>query len=171
MNDESITDFGVIIAYLLPGLSALWGLAQLSPEINLWLGGTSASSATIGGFLYVTLASVAAGLTASTVRWLLIDPIHHATGVRPPKWDFSQLGDRVEAFDLLVEIHYRYYQFYANTLVSALFAYGAWRTCVGFENAPWGWPDVAMSAFIAMFFAASRNTLKNYYLRAGKLLK
>lgn len=171
MNDESITDFGVVIAYLLPGMGALWGLSQLSPEISLWLGGASVGSATIGGFLYTTLASIAAGLTSSTIRWLVIDRIHHATGVRAPKWDFSQLGDRVEAFDLLVEIHYRYYQFYANSLVSALFAYGAWRTSIGFDNPPWGWPDVAMIGFTAMFFAASRNTLMNYYSRAGKLLK
>jgi len=36
-----------------------------------------------------TLASVAAGLSVSAVRWLVLDTVHHRTGVRQPSWDFS----------------------------------------------------------------------------------
>jgi hypothetical protein len=170
VKDESIANFGLLIAYVLPGCVALWGLGQLSPTVHDWLDTGSANTATFGGFLYVTLAAIGAGLTASTVRWLVIDTVHHATGIRPPKWDFSRLGERVEAFDLLVEIHYRYHQFYANTLVASAFSYASWRFRHCFATEPWGWPEAAVIMLWTAFWAASRDTLRKYYTRAEKLL-
>lgn len=169
MKDESIANFGLLIAYILPGCVALWGLGQASPTIGDWFGAASANSATFGGFLYVTIAAVGAGLTASTVRWLVIDAIHHYTGIEPPRWDFSQLDKRVEAFDFLIEIHYRYYQFYANTLVASLFAYIAWRIS-HWVSEPWGLPEVTAINIWALFFYGSRDTLRKYYSRSKRLL-
>jgi len=170
MKDESITNFGLLIAYVLPGFVTLFGLGEVSPAVKTWLGGGSVDSATLGGFLYVTVASVAAGLTASTFRWLVIDTLHHRTGLRPPKFDFSRLGDRVEAFDLLIEIHYRYYQFYANTLVAGAFSYVAWRISAGGFAAALAWCDLAFVVLAPVFFAGSRDTLRRYYERSGHLL-
>lgn len=170
MKDESITNFGLLIAYVLPGLVGLWGLGQLSPAVRTWLGSGTVDSTSVGGFLYLTLASVAAGLTASTFRWILIDPVHHRTGVRPPVWDFSRLADRVEAFDLIIEMHYRYYQFYANSLVAATFSYACWRIGSGLATSPIGLVDFAFAVVAPTFFAGSRDTLKRYYTRAGNLL-
>ena len=169
MKDDSIANFGLLIAYVLPGCVVLWGLGQASPTVGKWFGDASANSATLGGFLYVTLAAVAAGLTASTVRWLLIDALHHYMGVKPPRLDFSQLGERIEAFDFLIEIHYRYYQFYANTLVASCFAYVAWRL-THWESEPWGWPELVATALWALFFCGSRDTLRKYYARTKRLL-
>jgi hypothetical protein len=64
----------------------------------------------------VTLASIAVGLTLSTVRWLLLDSIHHRTGLLPPPRNFARLGGKETAFARLEEDHYRYYQFYGNML-------------------------------------------------------
>lgn len=112
MSDVTRSNFGLLIAYLLPGFTLLWGLRELSPTVEQWLGSTPHDAPSIAGFLYGTLASVAAGLTVSTLRWLLIDTIHHRTGVPLPDWNFAGLRDRVAGFDVLIEIHYRYYQFY-----------------------------------------------------------
>ena len=53
-------------------------------------------------------------MTVSAVRWALIDTLHSLTGLPLPPLDFSRLGKNVEAFGLLIEIHYRHYLFYSN---------------------------------------------------------
>jgi hypothetical protein len=159
-----------VIAYLLPGGIGLWGLGQLSPVFNEWLGSSALTSVTIGGFLTATLLALAAGLVASTVRWLTIDPLHHRTGVKPPQWDFAHLAEREDAYELLVEIHYRYYQFYSNSIVALTFALVALlvRGSSGVEKLSFA---AVLLLFITIFFAGSRDTLRKYYGRTGDLLR
>jgi hypothetical protein len=106
----------------------------------------------------------------STIRWLILDSLHHATGIRAPDWDFSRLADRVEGFSLLVEIHYRFYQFYGNTIVAITFAYTAWMLNRDFARLPAGWPELAFVMLLALFFLGSRDTLRKYYARLNALL-
>ncbi len=54
MQDVSTRNFGLLIAYLLPGFTTLWGLSYVSETIRLWLGSPPTSLPTAGGFLYVT---------------------------------------------------------------------------------------------------------------------
>jgi len=169
MNDNSISNFGLLIAYILPGLLALGGGSLLSPSLSFSLTPHATQAPTLGGFLYTTIASVGAGLTASTIRWLLIDPLHHATGIKRPRLDFSRLDDRVEAFNFLNENQYRYYQFYANSIISGTFAYTAWKYGQDGEIT-FGWTDVAYAALLVVFYAASRDTLSKYYARLKHLL-
>ena len=56
-----------------------------------------------GGFLYITIASVSAGLIVSTVRWAVVDALHALTGIRQPSWDFASLRDNVAAYDKLID--------------------------------------------------------------------
>ncbi len=90
--------FGLLIAYVLPGFVALSATAFYSETVRSWLGASSSFSPSVGGFLYVTLASTALGLLISTIRWAVIDRLHHATGIREPKWDFSTLQRNFAAF-------------------------------------------------------------------------
>jgi hypothetical protein len=62
-------------------------------------------------------------MVLTAVRWAVVDHLHAMTGIRPPKLDFSRLGNRVAAFQLLIEIHYRHYQFYANMFIATAVAY------------------------------------------------
>ena len=87
----------------------------------------SSGGVTVGGFLYLTLASITAGLTVSTIRWLLIDRIHHATGIRRSNWYGSKLQEKLGAFDALIEANYCYYQMYSNFLVSMLLLINNYR--------------------------------------------
>jgi len=109
VNDVTAGNFGLLVAYLLPGFVSLLGLAAYSETVRTWLTAGAATGPTVGGFLYLTLASITTGLLVSTVRWALLDSLHHATGVRRPEWDFGNLSKRLPAFELLVESHYRYY--------------------------------------------------------------
>jgi len=170
MKDVTTGNFGLFIAYVLPGFTALWGLSYVSEPVRAWLGTGTANAPTVGGFLYVTLASVAAGMITSTLRWLLIDTLHHWTGIRLPRWDFSRLQENVTAFDVLIEIHYRHYQFHANMLVALAFAYAARRLSLGLWS-PWiGWLDGGFILLVVVLFLGSRDTLAKYYARTARLL-
>jgi hypothetical protein len=113
---------------------------------------------------------VAAGLTVSAVRWMVIDRLHHMTGIPYPDWDFSRLQKSISAFSTLIEIHYRHYQFYANMLVAVVFLYCCRRTALGFWTAPFGWTDAAFLALAVIFYVTSRDTLRKYYDRGRALL-
>lgn len=173
MTEVSGKNFGLLIAYVLPGFVSLWGVSHFSPMVSGWLASSSSaagSAATVGGFLYVTLASVAAGLTASTVRWAVIDRLHDLTGIKRPSWDDSRLQECLGAFEALVENHYRYYQFYGNMLVAMLFLFAARLIATGHHIADVNPLDCAILTIGVLYWAGSRDTLRNYYSRAEILL-
>ncbi len=161
-------NFGVLIATLLPGFVTLWGVSYFSPTLRSWLAATPSDAPTIGGFLYVTLASVGAGMTVSAFRFQIIDRIHHATGIRQPPWDFSRLRDSVTAYEVLNEIHYKYYVFHANILLAIVFTTFARRTAL--DDWSLSWFDAGLAVLCAVYFLTSRDNLKKYYTRVAKLL-
>lgn len=169
MNEVASDNFGFLIAYLLPGATVLWGLSPYSALLRSWFTVTPADAPTIGGFLYLTVASLAAGMTVSAVRWLIVDTAHALSGVSVPSLNFSKLGANVEAFSLLIDIHYRFFQFHANMVVAVLIAYVAYRANLG-QQGSWGWPDVGVAVLEVVFFVTSRDNLKKYYARAASLL-
>ena len=162
MHQLTTANFGLLIAYVLPGITAVWGASYLSPTLRTWLGSTSNEVPTIAGFLYATLAAIAAGLIMSTVRWMVVDTIHYLTGVPRPRWDFSRFGEKVMAYDKLGEIHYRYYQHYSNMLVALVFTYFARRISLGLFSHPLEWADVGFITLAIIFAAGSRDTFRKY---------
>lgn len=169
MGEFSGREFGLIIAYILPGMALILGLSPLSPTITGWLAAHDGSGPTLAGFLYFVVASLGAGLVASVIRWGVIDQLHHYTGLNRPQWDDRKLADSLEAFNYLVENHYRYYQFYANTLVALPCAYLVQR--ISSPNAAMSvWTDFLLLATCCFLFAGSRNALQLYYRRAVTLL-
>ena len=169
MKDVPPGNFGVLIAFVLPGFIVLWGVSYFSATVRLWLSGAG-TTPTIGGFMFGTLASVAAGVTVSTVRWLVIDKIHHWTGIRQPPWNFSRLGRNVDGYNVLNDIHYKFYQFHANGLIALVFVYVARRAHQGFFTAPVGWFDLGLALLSVVLFVGSRDMLRKYYTRVSQLL-
>jgi hypothetical protein len=169
VQSVSNSTFGPLVAYLVPGATVLWGLSLFSPALRSLFASAPTDAPTIGGFLYLTVASVAAGMTVSALRWALIDTFHSWTGLPMPQRDFSKLGKNVEAFSLLIEIHYRHYLFYANAFTAAGIAYACYRVKVGLVGT-WGIPDIGVFALEVIFFSASRSTLGRYYARSRQLL-
>ncbi len=171
MGEVTNRNFGLLIAYIIPGFVVLIGLSPLSPTVQTWLSASAEVGEwpTIGGFLYVTLASVGLGMTASAIRWFLIDRIHEWTGLKRPDWDDSRLQANLAAFDLIVEHHYRYYQFYANTMVAVIVAYGVHLAETEMPIAL-NWIDLLVLSVFIIFWATSRDVLAKYYKRASALL-
>jgi hypothetical protein len=169
MVEISGKNFGLAIAYLLPGFIVLWTGNDLFGEPQTWFGTCLGNAPTVGGFLYATLASLAAGLTLSAIRWLILDPIHHKMGIARPDWDFSKLGPNLAAFEGAVQNHYRYYQFFGSMFLISIVAgvRFAWLAVVADLRTY----SVLKSLLGSMlFFVASRDSLTKYYVRSGELL-
>jgi len=169
MQSVSNDNFGPLVAYLVPGATVLLGVRPYFPVLQHWFAATPPDAPTLGGFLYLTVASLAAGMTVSAIRWAIIDSIHAKTGVLPPVIDFSRLEGRVDGLALLIDIHYRHYQFYANMQVATLVAYTSNRAYHGFSASSL-WYDVGVLAIETIFFLASRDTLRKYFRRSEQLL-
>lgn len=168
LTTVSDRNFGLLIAYLLPGFTALWGISYFSETVNGWLMGTTADGPTIGGFLYVTLASVAAGMTVSTVRWAVIDSLHHATGINRPNWDFAKLQHHFDTYDRLEQNHYRYYQWYGGMLISLMFVESCRVIALGLTALRFA--DVGILLLATIFFAGSRDAIRKYHFRVEQLI-
>lgn len=170
MSDVNRDNFGPLIAYLVPGATALWGLSLFQPSLHSWFVAIPPDAPSLGGFLYVTVASLAVGMVVSAVRWTIVDNLHFLCGISLPNLDFSRLGNRVDAFNLLICIHYQHYQFYANMLIATAFAYVCYRVHLG-TIWPLGLVDCTVVLLEVIFFVTSRDTLKKYYMRSHQLLK
>jgi hypothetical protein len=170
MSQLSEKNFGLLIAFVLPGFVTLWGISRFSPTVESWITNTQHGAPTVAGCLYVTLASLAAGLTVSAIRWILIDSLHHATGIKPPKWEFASLDDRLQGFLALVENHYRYYQFYANSVIAGAMAYAAHFAPNNINLCQPSWPTLGFILLELVLLAGSRDSLRKYYQRVERLL-
>ncbi len=103
-------NFGLIIAFLIPGFVALVGISYHSRLVASWMSVSSSDAPTVAGFLFVTLASLAVGLVANVARITLVDWLHSKTGVPLPELDFAKLATNLDAYQAVVEEHYRYSQ-------------------------------------------------------------
>lgn len=174
MKDSLDMNFGLIIAFLLPGFILEYGLsfAYESVKDNVLFAATHDTN--VGAFLFVALASLAIGLIVSAVRWLILDHLlwFFFWLVRHPfnKLNFSTLKDpdAYKAFLGVVDNHYRYYQYYSNTFVSllaALIAYGR----VGSTPLPASGYWLAGGVLLALLLG-SGDSLKKYNDRASQIL-
>ena len=165
-KDVSINDFGLVIAYLLPGFTAVWGTAIVNGAVG-WRS-LIQDGASLGAFLSTTVLALAAGLTLSTLRWLLIDNLHHATGIRRPNRNFAALAKNVEAYAFLNDAHYRYYQHAAGMFLATIWVYGVWRYVD--PARPIGWADLGIVALAALYYLGSRDALAKFSRRSEQLL-
>ncbi len=159
--------FGLVIAYLLPGFVVLAGLAPLVPVVAGWL--QADQTASFGAPLYALLAATAAGMVVSCFRWLIVDQIHSFTGLGGPAFNARALEERPAAFTLLIESHYRYYQFYSNTLVAVAGTYSMHRWLGTSPHLRFN-TDLGVLVLCAVLFAGSRDALAKYRGRSRQLI-
>ena len=170
MQQVSKNNFGIIVAFIIPGFVGTWGLSYISPTIRGWFIYQQQPTTSIPALFYVLLSSLAVGMAFSAFRWALIDSIHHHTGIIRPTLNFSNLKNVLQEFETINEHHYRYYQYYANTLVALVCTYSI--RCIKSSTLPWNEPLLFVGLFftVAILFFASRNSLKQFYVRASQLL-
>jgi hypothetical protein len=169
MQSLSNDNFGPLVAYLVPGATALWGMSEFSPEVRSLFAISASDAPTIGGFLYLTLLSLGIGMTVTAIRWVIVDSLHRITGLKPPILNFAHLHERTDAFALLIEIHYRHYQFYSNMFIATAIVY----LCYGLKSEsllPFGAWTILLFVLEAIFLVTSRDTLSKYFIRSQQLL-
>ena len=178
MKEVTDKNFGVLIAFWLPGFLLLWGLSFSRPEIAAWLSKSSEPGGpTVGNFLYVTLASLAAGLIVSAFRSLFIDNLFSIcgrlggplSGLKRPKLDLSSVTkkDTLAAFNAAVDNYYRYYQYYANTFVAVAIAFIAY----GLEGQGWlSQLTIVVAVIESTLLLASANSNYRFYQAALEIL-
>lgn len=131
-------DLGLFVAYVLPGVLALYGLSLAMPELKNIFQKTDERQA-IGVAITITLVSMLVGIGVSIGRGLLLDlSFHHALpvgGERLHPWlgavasvapDYGELTDsnKREAFKLAVANEQRAYQFSGNAAIALLIVIG-----------------------------------------------
>ena len=167
MDDVSGRWFGLLIAYVLPGLLVLTGLIPYSPLLQAWVNAAGHAETGLAGFLFLVTAATGVGLVMSCLRWSVLDALHARLGVRRPPWNDANLTANLAAFDLIVEHHYRYYQFYGSTLLALLPVYAVYRA---HQDVLGLWSDGGVLLLALSLFAGSRDTLAKYYERTYELL-
>ncbi|MBN8626023.1 MAG: hypothetical protein J0M17_11075 [Planctomycetes bacterium] len=163
MTDATGKYFGLVIAYVLPGFAALWTLRPYSPTIRSWMDMSATLPAGLESVFFVTLASTAAGMAISALRWAAIDSMFALSGVRRPSWNDAHLQENILAWEVVVEAHYRYFQFYAHMAIVLPF------TAVALPM-PSALIALLVLVFECLFLAAARDALAKYYARASRLL-
>ena len=162
-------DFGQIIAFLLPGFLGLYGLSISAGNISGPLAAMNEKDVTVGTALMVSLAALALGLLLSAIRWMFLDHVLLWCGIRDTGMDFSKLGDskKLEAFEAVVNNHYRYYQYYGNSLVSILMAAGVYIGAGGQLSRGWIFGVVGLSIVLLL---GAGDCLSAYYRRGRAVL-
>jgi hypothetical protein len=169
MADISSKQFGLIVAHVLPGFIGLAGITPLFPAVAQWLQPVSQGDMGFGPPIYALMAATTVGMIVGCVRWLVVDHLLEWSGVPKMVRRYESLPDKLDALDHLIEMHYRYYQFYANTLVAILWAYGMNRF---YGTLPLLGPGTDLGVLIlgAVLLAGSRDTLTKYRQRLGRVL-
>jgi len=158
--------FGLVIAYLLPGFIALIGVAPSVPMIAGWL--RADQSGSFGAPVYALLAATAAGMIVSCFRWFLVDQLLVLTGLERPRFNAQALEQNPSAFNYLIENHYRYFQFYANTLVAVIWTYFIYRSHSTSSHLTLG-TDAGVMVLCTVLFAGSRDALGKFRMRSQVL--
>ncbi|MDQ6894295.1 MAG: hypothetical protein M3167_16660 [Acidobacteriota bacterium] len=122
--DGVTKNFGLVIAFLLPGFIALWGISYFDPRVEAWINRASSGSTSVGDFLLVVVASLGLGVFLSGVRWLLFEQFRFLKLLRvedvTPHAQRGTWDDRQANEDF-----YKFYLFYSNTAVAMLLVFSA----------------------------------------------
>jgi len=115
-------NFGLIIAYILPGTVAVYGLRYLSPRIDALWSILERGQAVLGPLILIGVSALAVGLIVSAFRVVVLERILYGTRIPKESIDYKKIAnpDSRELFGQMVENVYRYEQFYGNVLLSLL---------------------------------------------------
>lgn len=172
MNSIGALDFGMVIAYLLPGFLAFFGLRYASPATDQLFLLSFAKDNGIGVELSIVLFALVAGVAVSALRSSVLDLIQRWSGVKKPKFDFSKLKDPnvLKSFEATISNTYRFAQFYGNAFIALSFlaVMRAWGSgTLGYKKPVF----VIIVASLIVLFVAHRQQLRQTYETIGEILK
>lgn len=162
--------FGLAIAYLMPGLVALFGLSYRITELRTWFGFVASHETTVAGFLFVMVASIGMGVMLSAARCFVLERV---TGLaRAKTGDLAKRSSVEPAYQALIADHYNYYKCYGNMAVAVVvFAvcYG-WTNAGGLSVGDWILSILATLASVALLTWAALDAIRRFEDKRGNLL-
>ena len=167
--DKLGLNFGLIIAYLIPGFLGLIEVSQHIPMLNNIIFNTGGSPkqnniSSPSSILFILLLSLAIGIIINALAWAFVRPLVELTGVkRPSELDYKDLkNENIKIYNLVIENNFRYYQFYANVFVAVILLSQSWFVFPFFN-----YLIRNFSFFIVaiVLFLAARDSLSRAYFR------
>lgn len=116
MVDVTSTSFGLIIAYLLPGMTFLYGLSFFSNTVDVIFKSILAGNANISLFFTMIFTSTLLGIILSPLRWIVFE-CFFCRESRIDKQKYKALGKdetTLKAYRALIDEQFRYHQFYGG---------------------------------------------------------
>ena len=174
-RDHLGRSFGLIISFLVPGMLGLYAASLHVPVLQDWFNAAASSQSTVGGFLFITIASSGMGVFISGVRWFCLEklisqgiPTDHDAGQR-------RTSDTEAAYQNIRRHHYDFYLFYSNTLVALAALWLSWIPSTGLFSQPVVARPLVFTglAFGAGFvlYASARDAYRRYQEKRTKILQ
>ena len=171
MADVTSTSFGMIIAYILPGFTALYSASFWSPKVQHLFDQFVTGESNGGRFLLVILVSLIVGLELSIVRWAVFEKwICRKECLTPDDFIGLRKEEQLTAFRAAVDEQYRYHQFFGGmTFAIPVYLVGYIRTSI----CSWGTVLLAFGLFLlwALTAVAAKVGWSNYVTRSRSILK
>jgi len=168
--DQVSKNFGLVIAFVVPGFIGLWALSYFDATTAKWLGVAAEKETTVGGFLFVLVASIGVGVFLSGIRHLFFDRFLLKDLGRPPQLDQKKRKDLEGPYQSLKEDHYRFYQFYSNTAVALPIAFLFWVVTQSPAQARAIVVGVVLLMAVAILYVSARHCLARYREKQRDLL-
>jgi hypothetical protein len=168
---------GQLLAFGAPGFIAFKAVSYYSSTAAAWINSSLEKEQGVGVFLFVALASLALGVIVSGVRSLMIDRflcdwiVPKRLRLKRPVLDMSKLAnaDTRDGYEALNENYFRYYLFYANTVVAFIAVVTARAFSPAVRQSLPTYP-IAIVLVIVLLISA-RDSLQRFYSAAEKLLQ
>jgi hypothetical protein len=174
-KDVTSTSFGLLVAFLLPGVVALFSLSfwyeSAADAFHTFL--TDASN--VGLFFFLLLGALALGLVVSAVRWFVYEvlltrlPRFNESKPTEAEWQRMAEQDRFVAFRAAVDETYRYHQFFGGLTLTAPALFAGWVISLGSGYITRG---VLIAGFVALelLLAVAALIAFRSYLRYSKAI-
>lgn len=161
--------FGLVIAYLIPGFLGVYALAWRVEVIQALLGG--ADKVPKGeAIVPLVLIALATGVVINAIAWALVRPLIALSGVRRPRnLDYTKLrADDLPVYNAIVENNFRYHQFYVNMWIAVLVLAPVWLRAPVSSNLA---RNISFFVVLVILFLAARDSLDRAYRRMMALQK
>jgi len=173
VKDITSTSFGLLIAFLLPGLVGLYSMSCWSRTLRKVFDTFLTVNSNLGLSVVVLLAALAVGLLVTAVRWVIFECWICKKDRFGPS-DFEKLDDesKLLVFRAIVDEHYRYHQFWGGMCIVIPFL------SIGMFQEYWTYLS-ALRAVMSLIFVvaveiisgvAAREAFHNYVTRAKRIL-
>ena len=172
MKITASLEFGHVIAFLLPGFVAFYGLGYVSPRAAELINSSMSKDPGIGIIVFGVLISLSCGMVLGAVREVVFDNLHLMTGVKATSLDYGKLVDEhvLAASQAAIANTFAYCEFHGNMLVAILFVAVARLIHGGFDLQQ-EWPLVVVLVLATLVSCwAHRAFLKQTYQVLAKII-